>query len=108
MFVQSRFNGKNRLFSIANSLKIDQPYPMSDESKPKVAMTDRIYNAVGAVIPNCEPALRMVELGQKRPLNLKEKFVLLYNTPLCPHCNCNREKFKEGKAKMAEAASRRA
>jgi hypothetical protein len=80
---------------------------MSDASKPKVAMTDRIYNAVGAVIPNCETALRMVELGQKRRLNFKEKFVLLYNTPLCPHCNCNREKFKEAKTKMEAAASRR-
>ena len=81
---------------------------MSEESKRKVSVADRIYNAVGAVIPNCEPALRMVEIGQERPLKLKEKFVLLYNTPLCPHCNCNREKFKEGKAKMAAAASRRA
>ena len=73
---------------------------MSEKFKPKVSLADRIYNAVGTVVPNCEPALRMVEIGQKRPLKLKEKFVLFYNSPLCPHCSCNREKFKEGKAKM--------
>lgn len=80
---------------------------MSDKPDYKSSLVDMIYNAVGTVVPNCEPALRMVEIGQKRPLKLKEKFVLLYNTPLCPHCNCNREKFKEGKTKMAAAASRR-
>ena len=42
----------------------------------------------------------VVERGQERPLKLGEKFVLLYNSPLCLHCNCNREKLKEEKAKM--------
>lgn len=80
---------------------------MSDKSKSKGSLSDRIYNAVGMVVPNCESALRMAETGQKRPLNLKEKFVLFYNSPLCPHCSCNREKFKEEKAKMVSSSSRR-
>ena len=80
---------------------------MSGKPKRKDSLADLIYNAVGTVVPSCEPALRMVEIGQKRPLKLKEKFVLFYNTPLCPHCSCNRGKFKEEKAKMVSAASRR-
>lgn len=80
---------------------------MSDKPKTKNSLSDMIYNAVGAVVPNCEPALRMVEIGQKRPLKLSEKFILLYNTPLCPHCSCNRAKFKEERAKMLSAASQR-
>ena len=71
------------------------------------SLADLGYDAVGTVIPNCESALRMVEIGQRRPLTLKEKFVLIYNTPLCPHCNCNREKFIEEKAKMVSIASHR-
>ena len=71
------------------------------------SLADLAYDAVGTVIPNCESALRMVEIGQRRPLTLKEKFVLIYNTPLCPHCNCNREKFIEEKAKMVSIASHR-
>lgn len=42
----------------------------------------------------------MVERGQERPLKLGEKFVLFYNSPLCLHCNCNRAKFDEERAKM--------
>lgn len=44
--------------------------------------------------------MRMVERGQERPLKLGEKFVLFYNSPLCLHCNCNRAKFDEERAKM--------
>ncbi|NBB79520.1 MAG: hypothetical protein GVY36_08765, partial [Verrucomicrobia bacterium] len=51
---------------------------------------------------SCGPALRMVERGQERPLNPGEKFVLFYNSPLCLHCNCNRAKFNEERAKMRE------
>ena len=68
--------------------------------KGKRSAVDVFFDAVGAVVPSCGPALRMVERGQERPLKLGEKFVLLYNTPLCLHCNCNREKFKQEKAKM--------
>lgn len=58
-------------------------------------------------MPSCGPALRMVELGQERPLSLKEKFVLTYNTPLCLHCNCNRRKFREEREKMREIEAHR-
>jgi hypothetical protein len=79
---------------------------MSQHSKPKKgkrSATDVFFDAVGAVVPSCGPALRMVERGQARPLKLSEKFVLFYNTPLCLHCNCNRAKFKEERAKMRES-----
>jgi hypothetical protein len=75
---------------------------MSEKSKPKRTPSDVFFDTIGAVVPSCGPALRMVELGQQRPLSLKERFVLLYNTPLCPHCNCNRAKFVEERAKMKE------
>ena len=68
--------------------------------KGKRSAVDVFFDAVGAVVPSCGPALRMVERGQERPLKLGEKFVLFYNTPLCLHCNCNRAKFKEERAKM--------
>ena len=68
--------------------------------KGKRSAVDIFFDAVGAVVPSCGPALRMVERGQERPLKIGEKFVLFYNTPLCLHCNCNRAKFKEEKAKM--------
>jgi hypothetical protein len=68
--------------------------------KSKRSAVDLFFDAVGAVVPSCGSALRMVQRGQERPLKFGEKFVLLYNTPLCLHCNCNRAKFKEEKAKM--------
>ena len=68
--------------------------------RAKRSAADLFFDVVGAVVPSCGPALRMVERGQERPLKFGEKFVLLYNTPLCLHCNCNRMKFKEEKAKM--------
>ena len=73
---------------------------MPKRKKGKRTAVDVFFDAVGAVVPSCGPALRMVERGQERPLKLSEKFVLLYNTPLCLHCNCNRAKFKEERAKM--------
>jgi hypothetical protein len=73
---------------------------MSQRSKRKRSAADVFFDAIGAVVPSCGPALRMVERGQERPLKLGEKIVLLYNTPLCLHCNCNRAKFKEERAKM--------
>jgi hypothetical protein len=81
---------------------------MNEKSrKSKRSAADVFFDAVGAIVPSCGPALRMAEKGQERPLKLTEKFVLLYNSPLCLHCNCNREKFKEEKAKMLVVASRR-
>ena len=70
--------------------------------KSKRSATDIFFDTVGAIVPSCGPALRMVERGQERPLKLSEKFVLFYNTPLCLHCSCNRAKFKEERAKMRE------
>ncbi len=46
--------------------------------------------------------MRLVELGQERPLSFPEKFVLAYNSPLCLHCNCNREKFDKERAVLRE------
>jgi len=75
---------------------------MAAKKSGKRTPTDFLFDAAGAVVPSCGPALRMVELGQERPLRLGEKFVLLYNSPLCLHCNCNRRKFNEERAKMRE------
>lgn len=77
----------------------------SKSKKSKRSTADVFFDTVGALVPSCGPALRMVELGQERPLKLGEKFVLFYNTPLCLHCNCNRAKFKEEKAKMRAVRS---
>ncbi len=73
---------------------------LPERKKVKRSAVDVFFDAVGAIVPSCGPALRMVERGQERPLKLGEKFVLLYNSPLCLHCNCNRAKFKEERAKM--------
>ena len=63
-------------------------------------LTDRIGIFMGAVIPSCMEGLRLVELGQQRPLKLRERLVLLYNSPLCLHCNCKRDKFNKERDKM--------
>ncbi|MEO0508521.1 MAG: hypothetical protein AAF065_01520 [Verrucomicrobiota bacterium] len=77
-------------------------------SKPsKRSATDLFFDTLGAVVPSCGPALKMVELGQERPLSLSERFVLTYNSTLCLHCNCNRRKFGEERAKMREAERER-
>jgi hypothetical protein len=78
---------------------------MSDSPKRKRSATDVFFDTLGAIVPSCGPALRMVERGQERPLKLGEKFVLFYNSPLCLHCNCNRAKFDEARAKMREIRS---
>ena len=66
-----------------------------------------MYGALGAIVPSCGDALRLVETGQQRPLKLHERFVLFYNSPLCLHCNCNRDKFNRERAKMKECAAQR-
>lgn len=71
----------------------------------KFSLVDAIYNFLGIIFPNCRDALKLVEKGQETPLKWHEKFALKYNSPLCLHCNCNREKFDKeyGKLKIAEA-----
>jgi hypothetical protein len=71
------------------------------------SVTDIMFDTIGAIVPSCGPALRMVEVGQQRPLSLSERFVLLYNSPLCPHCRCNREKFDKERLKMREIEASR-
>lgn len=79
-------------------------YALMGSRKPKKrSATDAFFDTLGAVVPSCGPALRMVELGQERPLSLGERFVLTYNSTLCLHCNCNRRKFNEEREKMREA-----
>jgi hypothetical protein len=78
---------------------------MKSGKPTKRSAADLFFDTVGAVVPSCGPALRMVELGQQRPLSPKERFVLTYNSTLCLHCNCNRRKFNEERAKMREAQS---
>ena len=66
------------------------------------SLSDRACALLGTLIPSCMDGLRLVELGQQRPLKLHERIVLLYNSPLCLHCNCNREKFNKERAKLRE------
>ena len=80
---------------------------MPAQRKKKRSFADLVFDAVGAVVPSCGPAMRMAELGQERPLKLGERAVLLYNSPLCPHCRCNREKFDKERAKLREAEAAR-
>lgn len=71
------------------------------ETAPK-SFSDRAFGILGKFIPSCGDGLRLVELGQERPLKLHERFALFYNSPLCLHCNCNRQKFDKERAKMRE------
>ncbi|MFO8026164.1 MAG: hypothetical protein R6U56_00690 [Opitutales bacterium] len=80
---------------------------MKSGKTKKRSGTDIFFDALGAVVPSCGPAMRMVDLGQQRPLSLKERFVLTYNSPLCLHCNCNRRKFNEERAKMRAVEAER-
>jgi hypothetical protein len=80
---------------------------MSTKKHRKRSVTDLFFDTVGAIVPSCGPALRMVELGQERPLKLSEKFILTYNSSLCLHCNCNRRKFEEERVKLREIEKER-
>lgn len=75
--------------------------------KKDFSLQDAVYSVLGAVVPSCGDALRLVERGKQRPLNLRERFVLLYNSPLCPHCNCKRETFEKERARLREIEAER-
>lgn len=93
---------------LVTSLIVFLSQTMSKSSKKtKRSKADILFDVAGAVVPSCGPALRLAELGQERTLSVKEKFILLYNSPLCLHCNCNRVKFKEAKEKMRVARANR-
>ena len=68
--------------------------------KRKFSILDCIYNVLGFIFPNCRDALKLVEKGKKEPLRWHEKLLLKYNSPLCLHCNCNREKFDKEYKKL--------
>ena len=72
----------------------------SDPSNSSI--TERACALVGSVIPSCMEGLRLVELGQQRKLKLHERLALFYNSPLCLHCNCKRDKFDKERAKLRE------
>lgn len=80
---------------------------MSMSPKQKRSVVDVFFDTVGAIVPSCGPALRMVERAQERPLKIGERVVLFYNSPLCLHCSCNRAKFKEERAKMKKLDAKR-
>ena len=78
---------------------------MTSSSKPdreKRSFSDAFYDGIGALLPGCSTALELVETGLERPLTLREKFVLFYNSPLCLHCSCNRDRFDEERLKLRE------
>jgi hypothetical protein len=72
---------------------------MSNAPQDKT-LTDRAYAVLGMLIPSCTAGLRLVELGQQRPLKLHERLALVYNSPLCLHCSCKRDKFDKERAKL--------
>lgn len=80
---------------------------MAKDKTAKRSVGDVLYAGLGAVVPSCGTALRMVEIGQERPLKLHERFALLYNSPLCPHCSCKREKFDKERARLREIEAAR-
>jgi len=73
----------------------------------KKTTTDHVYAFLGAIFPNCGDALRLVEIGQERPLKVHERLVLAYNSPLCLHCNCKREKFEKEREKYRSVEASR-
>jgi len=76
---------------------------MSQSSDPdKRSFSDLIYDGIGSLLPGCSTAMDLVEKGLERPLTLKEKIVLAYNSPLCLHCNCNRERFDIEREKLRQ------
>lgn len=79
--------------------------PKNNTSKRSVG--DVLYAGLGALVPSCGTALRMVEIGQQRPLKPHERFALFYNSPLCLHCSCKREKFDKERARMREIEAAR-
>ena len=80
--------------------------PKKTENASK-SLSDRTFGVLGRLIPSCGDGLRLVELGQERPLKLHERLALLYNSPLCLHCHCNRQKFDKERAKMREIERQR-
>ncbi len=80
---------------------------MSKVSPPKRNLADQAFGLLGAMVPSCGSAMKMAKLGQQRPLSVREHLVLLYNSPLCPHCRCNREKFELARQKMRQTQRRR-
>lgn len=75
---------------------------MTEQKKSKRTLGDIVYGAIGAVVPSCGTALRLVEKGQQRPLKVYERLALIYNSPLCPHCTCKRERFEKERQRMRE------
>ncbi len=71
-----------------------------DSNQEKRSAIDIIYDGIGALLPGCSTAMDLVEKGMERPLTLKERFTLAYNSPLCLHCNCNRERFDIQREKL--------
>ncbi len=58
-------------------------------------------------LPNCQDALRLVESGIQRPLNIRERISLRYHRRLCLYCSCNREKFDDLYRQMKEVEAGR-
>lgn len=80
---------------------------MSKQRKSKRSLGDFVYTAIGLVVPSCGTALRLVEKGQQVPLKLHERVVLFYNSPLCLHCSCKREKFDKERQRLREIEAAR-
>lgn len=78
-----------------------------NKDKSSKSLSDHACEVLGKLIPSCGDGLRLVELGQERPLKLHERIELLYNSPLCLHCNCNRPKFNKERAKLREIERKR-
>lgn len=76
-------------------------------STEKRTISSFVYPILGAIVPSCDDALRLVELGQQRPLHLHERFILFYNSPLCLHCNCKRVEFDKQRVKLREIEASR-
>jgi len=54
-----------------------------------------MFDFIGALQPNCNRALDLVDRGIERPLSLGESLRLKYNSGLCPYCSCQKDKFNQ-------------
>ena len=66
-----------------------------------------LLNRLGKLLPTCYTALTLAERGLERPLKLHEKIRLKYNSRLCLHCDCAKDRFACAMEKLKEAENAR-
>jgi hypothetical protein len=73
---------------------------MSSQKKGQQSGVDRVMDAFGKLLPQCDSALYLAEIGSTRKLNLIEQVSFKYHSNLCIYCSCKRDKLDQMKTKM--------